>query len=393
MTRRNRFSAASLRVATTIGVIVLWILSVLHRPFEFDAVSSSYKNATQSGPTIFILPGPHKTGSTSIQTALYQWLNSNSTHGWAYPVPTAYEFEAVGSSSEFANGKGFSPMITRLFVNPEWSGTEVIQKSPLLQLYQRKIKEAWEDGKNIVIASEHLDRLVREPVATTTTTTTSSRRISLTPEALWNRFLALLPSSSNVVIGLTYRTPRIDHLLSLWHHVGHEPLAEFITKPKTPGLVATQHSLNSLGLADFFVRQGYTVRLVEGGGRNEDGWDLPTAVVCHVLKSRELCGPRTHATLSPRYNVLPEPADRNIDNRTLQDIDNLLIEHDCHYQHLKAEWVYGANALARCRSAPTRTTGRTGRRWWRRHSFSETIQTIIHMVCQRHPTHFCGSSL
>jgi hypothetical protein len=278
-----------------------------------------------------------------------------------------------------AGGKGFSLMVTRLFANPEWSDQELIRQSRLLQLFQRKIREAWDAGQNIVIASEHLDRLVLHPVPDTSKT--PRRPTSLTPDALWKRFLALLPSSSNLVVGLTYRTPRIDHLLSVWHHVGHESLADFITKPRPPSLASTQHSLDSLGLATFFLRQGYTVRILDSGGVKDAGMDLPSAVACHVLRIPEFCGPAPQFTT--RYNARPEPAARNLDNHTLRAIHNLLIQHDCQYQQLQAEWFYGNKTFATCRSTP--------RARWRKEprQFSDTIQTIIRMVCRRNPTRYC----
>ena len=351
------------------------------------------------GPIIVVLPGPHKTGSTSIQAALYDWFHTvdsnhnNSTTGreWAYPVPSNSELEAIGFSTISLEGgrKGFAPMVTRLFGNPEWNEEEVIRQSVLLQLYQRTIRKAWEEGKNIVIASEHLDRLVRPAYHVPETTTTGKEgraRKGLTPEALWKRFLALLPSSSNLVVGLTHRTPRIEHLLSVWHHVGHESLSEFITKEKPPGLTSTQHSLDSLGLADFFVRQGYTVRILDSGGLRQEATpvlDLPSAVACHVLKIPEFCSPTIHST--PVYNARPEPAARNVDNQTLQAIETLLLQHDCQYQHLEVEWTCSNQTFAKCRSIPAIAQRLHGHR-----PFSETIKAIIDMVCNRHPTTNCN---
>jgi hypothetical protein len=300
--------------------------------------------------------------------------------------------EAIGFSTRSLEGgrKGFAPMVTRLFANPEWNEEEVIRRSALLQLYQRKIRQSWEQGKNVVIASEHLDRLVRPDfhVAESKPTTKEGHTItSLTPEALWKRFLALLPSTSNLVVGLTHRTPRIEHLLSVWHHVGHESLSEFITKRKPPGLTFTQHSLDSLGLADFFVRQGYMVRVLDSGALRHEatsGADLPSAVACHVLEIPEFCGPTIYST--PVYNARREPAARNVNNQTLDAIEALLLQHDCQYQHLKVEWTNSNQTFATCRTIPTNAKRRQHHR-----PFSETIKAIIDMVCEYHPTSHCES--
>jgi len=445
---------------------------------------------------IVILPGPHKTGSTSIQAALHHWFHNDNnntstillspgTRRWAYPVPTPEELVDIGISSHEAwedGRKGFSPMVTRLFVNPEKNIEEVIEQSPLLQLYKRKIQEAWEKGYNIVIASEHLDRLarstiLREDVSTKRTSWWDHEKASpvrrgpspgrpiLTSEDFWERFLSLLPTTTtttkssrttmmttnddyHLIIGVTYRTPRIEHLLSLWHHVGQdeESLGEFITKRKPPGLTFTQHSLDVLGLAHFFVkyhdkdhdhdgggRYTSTVRILDSGHLEED---LPIAVACHIMDIPEFCLPfsssstmRSSLLLTPRYNVrsttttterLPsnstttsitaaahhhhqqDTKKKTLDNQTLQDIDTLLFQHDCQYQTIQVQWVNHDHdgrpkifdhCPPRLRSSSSWWGGRDEKKDHHHHSpktkikaFSETIEAIINTICRTYPT-------
>lgn len=347
-----------------------------------EVSSAEEKQEDSSRQTFVILPGPHKTGSTSIQAALYKWFNSNHTstsHGWAYPLPAPAELEALGYSNNniTRTGKGFSPMVTRLlFANPAWNAQEVIHQSPLLQLYQRKIKQAWERGQSIVIASEHLDRLMRGEEQ-------EGRLHSLQGDAMWERFLAILPTSANLIIGVVHRTPRIEHLLSLWHHVGHEPLAEFITKPKPPGLMFTDYSLNSLGLAEFFVKRKHRVRILDsGGGREADGLDLPEAVACHLLRIPHFCNNASSGRAAPTkwYNARPEPAAQDLDNQTLQHINRLLLEHDCQYRTLQADWVYTAETFVACNASQRKS---------RKRPFSQTTKSVVDLVCRSHRTRYC----
>ncbi len=353
-------------------IILLAVLAFLPEPqtskfqtitIDVEKSNSAHRSANQ---TIVILPGPHKTGTTSVQAALYQWLEIDHRFSdWAYPVPTKEEFESIHSTyGKMVGGKGFSPMITRLFADPTRSAQEVHKRSPLLQLYYRKIQQAWLDGFNIVIASEHLDRLAVE----------ESNDIALSPHQLWERLVQMLPPYANIEIGINHRTPRIEHLLSMWHQLGkrQETLSTFITKPSKPGLQTTMHSLNTFGLAKFFVKQGYRVKLLDTGAAT---MDLPAAVVCHVLQIPASC----NTSMTERLNDRTDPGERDLDEATLATIDQLLKEYDCQFSSLmKVEWIYGKATFDRCTTVPSKNKGTV--------SFSETLQAIIEVVCRANPT-------
>ena len=387
---------------------------------------------TRRNQKLVILPGPHKTGTTTVQAALFQWMqqttfptNDAKAHSedrqfrnssslfkdWAYPVPTRQDFEAINSSySKLVGGKGFSPMVTRLFANPSAtvSAEDVIQSSPLLRLYRQKIQQAWKAGYNVVIASEHLDRLV------TPTSAAKPSTITISPNQLWERFLRLLPSTDNVIIGIQHRTPRIDHLISLWHHVGKqdESLLDYITKPIKPGLASTAYSLDALGLANFFVQRGYVVRILDTGAPLPsilETRSLPVAVACHLLQistdlhtcaeafddSSILGKDKRDAHLNQRS----DPGERQVDSHTLQAIDRLLLDHDCqfHYDFVvrqKIQWSGDktfapdsfATSFVNCSELPeTAGTKRSGFGNTKK-PFSETVRAIVFLVCQKYPS-------
>jgi len=345
--------------------------------------------------TFVVMPGPHKTGTTSVQAALFRWMNRQinapAFANWSYPVPTREDFESIQSTNgKIVGGKGFAPMVTRLYANPGLSPEESI-RSPMLQLYRQTISRAWDAGKSIVIASENLDRLAKEIQG-------DDDGPHVTPERLWERFLQLLPrlSSSNMIIGIQYRTPRIDQLISMWHQLGKrgESLVDFITNPIRPGLASVAHSLNPLGLADFFVQRGYTIRIIDTGRVVQAGkMTLPTAVACYILQV-PVCAdddgarsPLSGGNSTERwFNQRSDNGDRVLNTEILQAIDQLLVNFDCQYLEAwngsNVEWFVGelgghqmAGFAADCSSKNVTV----------RRPFSETIQAIVKLVCDAHP--------
>jgi hypothetical protein len=77
---------------------------------------------------------------------------------------------------------------------------------------------------------------------------------------------------------ITYRYPRIDHFVSLWHQVrGKLSLREWILA-QTNDL----HVLNSLGLAKVFVDLGFQVIILDSSGVKHEKVDISDAVACDM---------------------------------------------------------------------------------------------------------------
>lgn len=352
---------------------------------------------------IAILPGPHKTGSTTVQTALYHWINtaqSTTSTGtgfrdWAFPVPSEQELALIQPKSKpIVGAKSYSPFITRLFV----PASRDLTNDALIKLYATKIQQAWDEGFNIVIPSEHLDRL-----ATETTSLLDGKNLS--PELIWSRLLDCLPkvarAPSQLVIGIQHRTPRISHLISMWHHLSqrNETLLEYITKPTMPGWAPLAHSMNSLGLADFFVQRGYKVVIVDTGGVVSNGVSLPATVACHVLQLHcvadsqpPLNDLRNNSvyddgdgilplTFEERLNSKPDPSERELSDEELQAMDQLLVAYDCQFMDfLELENVH----LVHADKTFSDCSKKTGTEQMRK-PFSETIREIVALACHYHP--------
>eukprot|EP00934_Nitzschia_sp_Nitz4_P007547 Nitzschia sp. Nitz4//scaffold201_size42423//18125//19192//NITZ4_007375-RA/size42423-processed-gene-0.53-mRNA-1//-1//CDS//3329541335//7537//frame0 len=336
-----------------------------------------------------------------------QMLVENPFEKWAFPTPTKDDVQASSLPSNtklVAGGKSFSPLISRLLAVQ--SGTEVTA-SPLVQLYKRKIQQAWDEGYNIVVASEHLDRVARD-TQDGKLLDGDDHASSLTPDLLWQRLLACLPPHPDrIVVGIQHRTPRIDHLLSMWHQLAQrqESLVEFITKPTKPGLKSMAHSMNPLGLADFFVKKGYPVIIVDTGGMQAKGVDLPIAMACHVLDIP--CRPAHTSTndvesenglelafglnetrskwmgvsSKQKLNQRFDTGTRDLDEETLVAVNRLLEEYDCQYRHFadredKVQMLYAEQTFATCRSkVETR----------HKEPFSKAIDDIVQLVCHHRP--------
>jgi hypothetical protein len=379
--------------------------------------------------TIAILPGPHKTGTTSVQAALYHWISSsNNTSSpfqeWAYPVPTMQEFQSIHSGITVTGGKGFSPFLTRLFSASQTR----YRNDSVVQLYRNSLQLAWEhEGKNIVLASEHMDRLAREQEQANININSNRKSDSaallptqqqepISTEELLHRLIESLPDSPlvqrRIVVGVAHRVPRVDHLVSLWHQLGkrHESLLEYVTKTKRGLLDANYYNLNSLGLADVFVQRGYEVVVVVNNGTTTTSTtttsdnhhhhvDFPMAMACHVLgvpcqtKNGQVMmviaeegnnNNRTMITSSAtRLNVRPDDGERGLDQDTLDAINGLLQEYDCQFVHDFVErdnvkLVFADALFSNCHPSATKR-GAT-----KLHQLSETIQAIVDLVCARY---------
>jgi len=372
--------ASLLLVLVRVQKDAYWLHSVAT---AFDASTASKKpHAAPPGARneqrVVVLPGPHKTGTTTVQNSLVRWTRGSPKlpgfDNWTYPVPASQDFESVQAQS-WGEIKGFHPMVAEL-LNASQTPHDYL-RNPLLQIYRRSIRRAWNGGKNIVIASETFDALVNEP-------------LGMNPELLWERFLQLLPSAharSNMIIGIHYRTPRIDQLISLWHEVGKpgESLVHYILIE----LTKNSFVLNPLGLANFFVQRGYTVRIIDTGRVVKAGeLSVPSAVACYILQVPEQCSSADGEGKSRteiRHNRKSDPGERMLNNETLQAINQLMVDYDCQYRGAwdgkpNVEWIYGETAQPSTSfpalDCSNNNAGRT---------FSQTVQAVVKLVYDLYP--------
>lgn len=209
-----------------------------------------------------ILAGPHKTASSATQSLMKTLQESGNLGKFVWPKNPAGACDA----------KQFSEFVWSLFRSVNGGGDPA-----LLNYYKEEFDQIWKDGKSIVIGAElfgtislheSFDRMVED--------------------ALWNELPVTDPN--RVLVVLNYRTPRLDHLTSLWaqkmkiERLGlsfREWACSMDCDLPEPKL--NLHVINTLGQAAAFRRHGFQVSIVDMGGLIEDGLDATHTVACELL--------------------------------------------------------------------------------------------------------------
>lgn len=310
--------------------------------------------------TIVILPGPHKTGSTSTQTILSQWFSNKHPAFTNWSWPTLSPWLTASSSdrkfspkdhAEFADGvMGFAHF-------GHWVSKEVLKTA------KDNMQRDWEAGKSIVIASEIFDRLTLETPVTSAQKQwlVESKGNQTLHQILWKNLLEFLPShpdvSRKIFAGILFRESRSDHLVSLWHQFGgNRSLSDFITK----GPLFAEHIyfLNSLKVAQVMqgsegVDKTYILNTagLERANKNVVVSSLGLAIACQIMKVP------CHQTSSGQWYLegdplptasLESPAKankrrdkgvRDLNQSTLDAINSVLQEYDCEFENHLSEGI------------------------------------------------------
>ena len=145
---------------------------------------------------------------------------------------------------------------------------------------------------NLVIGSEHFDTLVMSLAKNDNRTSHyNGEETHVAPDSSdkIDHFLDLLPWSSNanlnassrnlrledIEIQINFRTPRINHEVSIWHQLGEgETLKDFMVN-KTE----LMFYLNSLALALQFVRKGIKTTIIDMQGVKEKEFNKSSTTI------------------------------------------------------------------------------------------------------------------
>jgi len=322
------------------------------------------KESEFSRPKVVILPGPHKAGSSSLQQCMVDWTSNNHSRalfkeqneqrqhplpGWSWAVPAEETLvrERVShpkARKAFASLAGivdFDPVLA--FDREELRrGRRVVSEERIehvLGVFRRPMAEAWQENYNIIFGSEEMDRLV-DPVHSNSSFIMKSW-LSILP---WNvsgtsRRLKL----EEIEVVVVYRTPRLKHLISLWHEVGRrrETLRKYILRR----LSTHVRYVDSLGLAQQFLSQNIRTTIIDlTGAKTKYGnkTNICHVVACDVLQTEE-CTKDTHrlAYLSSNpdldnsdaiQNQKSSKASMNLTENETALIENVMAEYDCGFQ-------------------------------------------------------------
>jgi hypothetical protein len=148
--------------------------NVTGRSSEFG---SSHRVVDFPPPKVVILPGPHKTGSTSLQTCLvdwtWNWLSRNirerkdhpvqtplALPHWAWAVPDEstlrkMKLKHVYPTKAFADVIGMTDLDPTLCLSPQGrskTGAVITAENvtEVIKLFRTSTEEAWREGKNII---------------------------------------------------------------------------------------------------------------------------------------------------------------------------------------------------------------------------------------------------
>ena len=137
---------------------------------------------------IIILPGPHKSATTSVQHYIVKLAKEK--------VLSKYNWSWVGGKESIT---GFADISRYLLYE------QIEKRQQKVELVRIDTNTKWDDGHNLVIAAEFMDYVASLSV--------KEARVSI------GRLLKWLPnviSKKQIEVVIMYRSPRVSHLISAW---------------------------------------------------------------------------------------------------------------------------------------------------------------------------------
>jgi len=284
------------------------------------------KLTSKSGQQIVLMVGPHKAGSTSMQTIALK-LTSNPallSKKWNWIAPpigpkSAKSFAVLPVAIRFAGGhKG---------VHPVMSSKEAIQ------VFSAEIAKQWHDSSsntNLIMGSEEIDSL---------------------NDAQIGELLSVMPPDyeSAMTVVVTYRSPRLAQLVSIWKQITQNREAfhslsfkDFILDNQFNNI----HAMDTMRLVKTFLdrKEGFDVVLIDLAGMKEKGLHMYQVIACDLMG--EPCDsntmdpdkiankPRIIEDLTKNQSKRSIEGDVGATAEQLREISDVLMAYDCGFQDL-----------------------------------------------------------
>jgi len=306
--------------------------------------TSSWQKA-ETARQVVVLVGPHKTGSTSIQSAIREWVASGALENWSWPVPDRASLVTAVKNPNgqnevipFSGTKGFAPLAIMLRKSRSQAYPQV------LRAYQVAFQKAWESERNLLIASEEFDRFTNNP-------------------SIVESFLGILPKCNSLSNDrdsgnyncelkavVVYRTPRLDHLMPLFHQVGRNmSFSDFILNEK---FTMYEDILNPLGLAQTLVQSNVTTFIINSGAVVRSGKEVPEVVACRVLETPCVADIPLFLQDHLNWENIKTTHNQTLSQEKLVKLGEILEEFDCTYvsllQNPKVRFIYEEDAFLKC---------------------------------------------
>ena len=199
----------------------------------------------------------------------------------------------------------------------------------LLDSYRDEFKKAWILGYNLIIGSEAFDNVLKDEHDGVEII---DRFIHLLP---WNYKQNKIDMTKNdkITVVVTYRAPRFKHLLSLWKEKrknGQRFKKWIITTRSKLG------SIDSLGVAEIFLKKGLNVVIADIGGITNAGYDISNIIACDILnatctKEKHVIGSDPPLFMNTKSNLT---GNLGIDDYHLDLIDEAIRKYDCKYANM-----------------------------------------------------------
>ena len=306
------------------------------------AISFHHDGVENKRQRVVLLMGPHKTSSTSIQTNIVRWVNMGDVlPGWCWPAPEIDDKGYCEGSAmkdrpkifypyvDTLHGRGQSLCLPEMYKESGFSGQDLIDD------YEGGFRNAWREGKSLIIATESMDYIASD-----------KRKKGV---ALLDRILHGMPFNSkkgvsntqlagnkdDITVVVNFRTPRVEHLISLWHECCMDDMTphEFLQKYVYEKLDKLR-SLDTLHLVEILLKKGLNVILIDMAGVSKQGYDISNVVACDVLGA-DCTSKKTIAgdTLSPSI-MNKKSHSHNMTNDELAGMEMIIRNYDCKFQSI-----------------------------------------------------------
>jgi hypothetical protein len=335
----------------------------LFKQKEFD---SNHRFVFFPPPKVVILPGPHKTGSTSLQTCLvdwtWNWLSRSIREGsdrpvspplalpkWAWAVPDEtvlrkMKLMHVYPTKAFASLMGVADLDPTMGLSPQGRtqiGGVITEEDvkKVIELYRSSMEQEWRENYKIIYGSEEMDRLVNPSHSNSSD--------------LMDAILNILPwnvsgtsrtlEEDDVEVVLVHRTPRVKHLISVWHQMRmrNETFRNYLLKRVLPHA----RFVDGLGVAQQFLGRNIRTTILDMNGMQEtygNRTNICHIVACDILQTEE-CTEDTHRlkflVSNPSLdksdvpqNIIADEGAMDLTAKEVDAINSIMIEYDCGYR-------------------------------------------------------------
>ena len=329
-------------------------------------------------PRIVLLVGPHKTGSTSIQTNFYNWIHSknrNFSGNWVWPLPPSvrkdYEEKHL-SPSTIAKNSFYDFVDTIIEPMPCQRPPNILnatQCDELREAYKQGFHQQFVNNqKSLLIASEGLDLAMADP---NYSTKNPSQNWYITISRLLEQFPIKTTTTEGeeedvITVVVNYRSPRVEHLISTWHQccLDYLTFEDYLMEKHL-----RMRNIDSLYLAELYSRHDVQVILIDLSGLKSQNYDVSNIIACDILQFK--CHPdktivmsnndySIHNNATSKKNEDGQPIIANVKSGQgtmgtgvtkdiLDQIETLIRRRDCQFVNLSqasnVEILYGEDLL------------------------------------------------